>query len=160
MALGDIAPSLYSKVKNAALSQHIFCQAAASTKNQGYSSRPKWWGVPWQSMAESCCAVAATEPWTHGPMDQGESFEWQGGQDPSATGEAELWLFGDYLEVGQRHSCCSFLVFPSLVPKCDCWVWSGVGAWRMQGIRNRNDISWNPVVYRSEQSSLEFFPAV
>ena len=78
----------------------------------------------------------------------------------SATGEAELWLFGDYLEVGQRHSCYSFLVFPSLVPKCDCWVWSGVGASRMQGIRNRIDISWNPVVYGSEQSSLEFFPAV
>ena len=158
MALGDIAPSLYFKVK---FVQHFpstfFARRLPAQRIKAILPDPSGGvcpGNPWLRVA------VLWQPRTHGPMDQGESFEWQGGQDPSATGEAELWLFGDYLEVGQTHFCCFFLVFPSLVPKCDCWVWSGVGASRMQGIRNRIDISWNPVVYGSEQSSLEFFPAV
>ena len=92
--------------------------------------------MPWQEIHgwELLWKAAAA----HWPIDQGESFEWQGGQDPSAAGEAELWLF--------RGRSKPFLLFLSGFPKlssqeqCDCWVWSGVGASRMQDILNRNDI--------------------
>ena len=33
-----------------------------------------------------------------------------------------------YLEVGQSHSCCFFLVFPSLVPKSSAIVGFGLGS--------------------------------